>query len=76
MAKMCKFDSFRDPRLKNALYEISLHQTLNRNQLVDYFIMSRGTLHAIVMIFRYFENTLLDLVNYRKAAQSYGWNEG
>jgi len=37
--------------------------------------MSRGTLNALVMVFRYFENSLLDLVQYRKAAQTYGWNE-
>lgn len=35
--------------------------------------MSRGTLNAFVMVFRYFECSLLDLVSYRKQAQGYGW---
>ena len=75
IAKITKFDSFRDVRLKQGLYEIAMHQLLGKNQLVDHFIMSRGNLSALVMVFKYFENSLLDLAQYRKTAQGYGWNE-
>jgi hypothetical protein len=37
--------------------------------------MSRGTLNALVMVFKFFECSLLDLVEYRKQAQGYGWKE-
>lgn len=32
-------------------------------------------MNALVMIFKYFEVTLLDIVQYRKEAQGYGWTE-
>jgi serine/threonine protein kinase len=75
LAKIYKFDSFRDVRFKQGIYEISLHQSLSRSTLADHFIMSRGTLNTLVLVHRYFESSLLDLVMYRKAAQNYGWNE-
>jgi serine/threonine protein kinase len=75
VTKILKFDSFRDVKLKEGIYEISLHQSMSRSQLVDHFIMSRGTMNALVMIFKYFETSLLDIMQYRKQAQGYGWNE-
>ena len=54
VAKIIKFDSFRDVKLKQGLYEISIHLSLDHPQLLDYFIMSRRTLNVLVMIYKYF----------------------
>jgi len=54
LAKIIKFDSFRDVKLKQGLYEISLHLSLDKSHLVDHFVMSRGTLNALVMVFKYY----------------------
>ncbi len=29
---------------------------------------------ALVMVFKYFEVSLLDIMQYRKQAENYGWN--
>ena len=72
--KIIEFDSFRDVKFKQGIYEIAMHQSLNRKQLVDYYVMSRGTLNVLVMMFKYFENSLFELMQYRKQAQNYGWS--
>lgn len=74
LIKIIKFDSFRDVRFKQGIYEISLHQSLSKKQLIDNFVMSRGTMSALVMVFKYFEVSLLDIMQYRKQAENYGWN--
>jgi hypothetical protein len=73
--KTYSFTSFRDVALKNGIYEIHLYQSLPNNPLVDHFIMSRGKINALVMLFRYYEVSLFEIVEYRRQAQRYCWTE-
>lgn len=48
-----------------------MYQSLKNSQLQDYFIMSRGKISALVMIFKYYEVSLLDIIHYRKLDNFY-----
>lgn len=61
--------------LKNGIYEISLYLNLPSKPLIDYFIMSRGKLNALVMVFKYYETSLFEIMEYRKQADKYYWTE-
>lgn len=73
--KSYPFTSFSDNMLKKAIYEIWVYNELrSMSPLVDYFIMSRGKVSTIVMIFKNFETSLLEIARYRQLAD-YHWNE-
>ena len=75
MMKVYNFSSYRDNILKNGIYEISLYNEHKAfSPLFDYFIMSRGKLNSLVMIFRRYETSLYEILMYRKQANSYNWN--
>lgn len=50
--KVYTFCSLQDVVLKHALNEIHVYQSLVNGPLLDYFIMSRGSLNTMVLIFK------------------------
>ena len=64
--KTYPFLSFRDVSLKQALNEIHICQSLANGPLLDYFVMSRGNLNTMVLIFKNYEVNLMEVLHYRE----------
>jgi serine/threonine protein kinase len=72
--KYYNFTSFNDYAFKSGLYELSLYKTVPNSRLADYFILFKGDLKQLVMIFDYCYVSLHDVLYYRKMA-GYEWEE-
>lgn len=72
--KYYNFRSLNDDNFKKGLYEISLYQRLQNNILQDYFVIYKGEIKQLVMIFNYSYVTLHDVLYYRRVA-NYQWRE-